>query len=66
MGTTRSLWLVKLACLFQLTKDFVFVVKKSEKRSHFQECFGSPGISDISLSSLSFVSVEGLQHYLVM
>ena len=50
--------------LFQLTKDFL-VVKKSEKPSHFQECFGSPGISDISLSSLSFVSGKGLQHFLV-
>ena len=41
------------------------MVKKSEKPSHFQECFGSPGISDISLSSLSFVSGKGLQRFLV-
>ena len=38
------------------------MVRKSEKPSHFQECFGSPGISDIPLSSLSFVSVKGVQH----
>ena len=38
------------------------MVRKSEKPSHFQECFGSPGISDILLSSLSFVSVKGAQH----
>ena len=49
---------------FNLQRIF-FMVKKSEKPSHFQECFGSPGISDISLSSLSFVSVKGLQHFLV-
>ena len=41
------------------------MVRKSEKPSHFQECFGSPGISDIPLSSLSFVIVKGLQHFLV-
>ena len=38
------------------------MVRKPEKPSHFQECFGSPGISDIPLSSLSFVSVKGPQH----
>ena len=38
------------------------MVGKSEKPGHFQECFGSPGISDIPLSSLSFVSVKGAQH----
>ena len=38
------------------------MVRKPEKPSHFQECFGSPGISDILLSSLSFVSVKGAQH----
>ena len=35
------------------------MVKKSEKPSHFQECFGLPGISDISLSSLSLSVPEG-------
>ena len=41
------------------------MVRKSEKPSHFQECFASPGISNIPLSSLSFVSVKGPQHFLV-
>ena len=38
------------------------MVRKPEKPSHFQECFGSPGILDIPLSGLSFVSVKGAQH----
>ena len=60
-----SQWLVKIACpqfknsFVSTYKGFFFVVKKSEKPSHFQECFGAPGISDISFSSLSFVSVKG-------
>ena len=49
---------------FNLQRIF-FMVRKSKKPNHYQECFGSPGISNIPLSSLSFVIVKGLQHFLV-
>ena len=64
-------WLVKIAfpqflnsCVVTY-KGFFLMVRKSEKPSHFQECFGSPGISDILLSSLSLSVPEGFQHFLV-